>query len=69
MKIACIGWGSLIWNSGVLKIRNKWYEDGPILPIEFSRISDDGRVTLIIDKSGTPVRTLWALMTSTSGFP
>ena len=64
MKIACIGWGSLIWNSGVLKIRNKWYEDGPILPIEFSRISDDGRVTLIIDKAGTPVRTLWALMTS-----
>lgn len=64
MMIACVGWGSLIWRPETLKIQKKWFEDGPILPIEFSRISDDDRVTLIIDKEGTPVSTLWALMTT-----
>lgn len=66
MKIACIGWGSLIWRPEGLKIQNHWFEDGPILPIEFTRISSNNRVTLIIDKKAKPVRTLWALMTTTS---
>lgn len=64
MKIACIGWGSLIWNPEDLKICNKWFQDGPILPIEFTRQSEDGRITLIIDSIANPVRTLWALMTT-----
>jgi hypothetical protein len=63
MKIACIGWGSLIWRPENLQIQNKWYEDGPILPIEFTRQSDNDRITLIIDKSAKPIRTFWALMT------
>lgn len=62
MKIACIGWGSLIWRPEGLKIQNHWFEDGPILPIEFTRISSDNRVTLIIDNQAKAVRTLWALM-------
>jgi hypothetical protein len=62
MKIACIGWGSLIWRPESLKIQNKWFEDGPILPIEFTRISKNNRVTLIIDAKAKPVRTLWAIM-------
>jgi len=64
MKISCIGWGSLIWKPGKLNIENKWFEDGPLLPIEFTRQSDNGRMTLIIDNAAKPVRTLWALMTS-----
>ena len=47
-----------------LNIENKWFEDGPLLPIEFTRQSDNGRMTLIIDNAAKPVRTLWALMTS-----
>ncbi len=66
MKIACIGWGSLIWNPRRLKTQNKWFEDGPFLPIEFTRISRDDRVTLIIDEKSKPVRTLWTLMTTES---
>ncbi|MEO5789254.1 hypothetical protein [Gelidibacter sp.] len=62
-KIACIGWGSLIWRPERLKIQNYWFEDGPILPIEFTRISSDNRVTLIIDEEAKPIRTLWTLMT------
>ena len=62
MKIACLGWGSLIWQPKNLLIQNKWFEDGAILPIEFTRQSDNGRMTLIIDEKALPVRTLWALM-------
>lgn len=64
MKIACLGWGSLIWNPGELKIQRKWFQDGPILPVEFTRVSRDGRMTLVIDKNKDtrPVRVLWSLM-------
>ncbi len=62
MNIACIGWGSLIWNPRELKSNNEWFEDGPLLPIEFTRISSDDRVTLIIDENANPIRTYWSTM-------
>lgn len=62
MKIACLGWGSLIWRPENLSIQREWYSDGPILPIEFARKSKDGRLTLVITEGVKPVRTLWALM-------
>lgn len=61
-KIAVLGWGSLIWNRGVLSLACDWRTCGPVLPIEFSRISDDGRLTLVIDeKNGVQVPTRYAL--------
>ena len=53
MKIAILGWGSLIWDSRSLKIdgsigNNGWNSNGPYLPIEFARISKNGRLTLVI---------------------
>ena len=62
MEIACIGWGSLIWNPGSLLIHRQWFMDGPFLPIEFARKSSDGRLTLVITPDAKPLRTLWALM-------
>lgn len=63
MKIACLGWGSLVWDSRELPIRGKWFEDGPILPIEFLRTSREKHLTLVINEElGTPVRTLWTLL-------
>ena len=49
MRIAVLGWGSLIWNPGNLGIDGEWQLDGPTLPIEFSRKSANGRLTLVID--------------------
>ncbi len=48
-RIAVIGWGSLIYDPGCLKIKlEKWEKDGPRLPIEFARKSDGNRITLVI---------------------
>lgn len=60
-NIAVLGWGSLIWDKRELAIIGEWEEGGPILPIEFSRISKDGRLTLVIDETnGAPARTRYA---------
>jgi len=61
MKIALLGWGSLIWNKGDLKIVEKhWNEDGPMLPIEFARMSTGGRLTLVIKPNWKQVTVLYS---------
>lgn len=64
MKIGILAWGSLYWDLGSLKIIDEWKSDGVILPIEFSRISDNGkgRLTLVIDEiNGSQVKTYWSI--------
>ena len=63
MKIAILGWGSLIWQPKDLKFDANigWKEKGPILPIEFARISKDGRLTLVITKDAKEVKTYFAI--------
>ena len=63
--IAVLGWGSLIWSPRVLKVaQDRWHPDGPLLPIEFARISTGGqeteRLTLVLRQGAASVRTLWA---------
>ena len=60
MKIAILGWGSLIWDRRNLQIKNNWKEDGPFLPIEFARISMDGRLTLVLYHPAQEVQSFWA---------
>lgn len=48
-RIAILGWGSLIWDARGLPRQTGWKRDGPNLPIEFARVSNDGRLTLVLD--------------------
>lgn len=59
MTYACLGWGSLIWDPRDLPITPPWRTDGPHLPVEFGRQSNDGRLTLVLAPEALPVPTLW----------
>jgi hypothetical protein len=62
--IACIGWGSLVWDGRDLPVDSEWHHDGPVLPIEFARHSGQGtgkdKLTLVLLESGSLITTRWA---------
>lgn len=66
MKIAILGWGSLLWEGGE-QFENQhsaWQYDGPSLKLEFSRISSSrlGALTLVIDpEHGSMTTVAWCL--------
>lgn len=64
-RIACIGWGSLIEHPGCLTTLGAWLADGPSLPVEFARESNDGRITLVICPQAARVPTRWVLLNQT----
>lgn len=59
-RIGCLAWGSLLWDPRTLPLAASFQPDGPPLPIEFSRVALDGRVTLVIDPRAKSVQTFWA---------
>lgn len=67
--IACLGWGSLVWDLRDLPGRGNWHNDGPLLPIEFARASGGRKkedraekITLVICPEAPRVRTYWILL-------
>lgn len=65
MTFVCLGWGSLIWDKtrvAELPTRGDWQSDGPSLPIEFARKSNDGRLTLVITPGAKRVPVLWVVL-------
>ncbi|RWD10415.1 hypothetical protein [Mesorhizobium sp.] len=60
MTIAVLAWGSLVWNHGILATAAEFEPIGPLLPIEFCRVSGDGRLTLVIDEAVGSACTIYA---------
>lgn len=70
MKIAILGWGSLLWDHRPEfdRYHDDWMDDGPFLKLEFSRISDSrlGALTLVIDsENGTACRVAYTMSSRT----
>lgn len=64
--IACLGWGSLVWQPRDLPIVGDWHHDGPALPMEFARHSgqktEEDRLTLVLTTCGPVITTRWATL-------
>ena len=65
-RIAMLGWGSLLWdkNEEFDDLHGRWRSNGPILKLEFSRISESrgGALTLVIDpENGAETQVRWSL--------
>lgn len=60
MRIACLGWGSLIWKSGDLPVVGQWLEDGPSLPVEFSRVGEAGELATALCADAASIPVFWA---------
>jgi hypothetical protein len=50
VKIAIVAWGSLVRDPRDLNTAATFAPNGPLPPVEFCRISADGRLTLVIDE-------------------
>ena len=62
MKIGCLGWGSLLWKPGALRLAGPWQDDGPELAIEFCRVSDGGELATALCVNAPVVPVFWALL-------
>ena len=65
MRIAILGWGSLLWDphSDFDSQHNSWQSDGPCLSLEFCRVSKSrkGGLTLVLDTThGNSCRVAYA---------
>lgn len=60
--IACLGWGSLIWDPRELPV-GEWQLEGPEVNVEFVRQSSRNRLTLALHGEADAVTSLWARMT------
>ncbi|MBA1204228.1 hypothetical protein G7009_21150 [Pseudomonas capeferrum] len=64
MKIACLGWGSLIWKPEPLEVVGPWHEDGPHVPVEFCRVADGSELATAICLTTSPLPVYWAVLAS-----
>ena len=66
-QVAILGWESLIWDPRGLPSDGAWRVGGPVVPIEFSRVSNDCHLTLVKDSAnGVPVVTQYVPSPRTS---
>jgi hypothetical protein len=62
LRIAILAWGSLVRDPKELALATEFRPNGPSLRLAFSRISRDGRLTVVIDEeNGMPSGTFGAI--------
>ncbi|MBC7252886.1 MAG: hypothetical protein H5T72_02810 [Actinobacteria bacterium] len=62
-EIAVLGWDPMITEPRELLLRDGlWFEDGPVLPVELSRVAPQRYLTLALCRGSAPVRVYWSLM-------
>jgi hypothetical protein len=54
-----------VWDPRELPIQRQWFTDGPFVKVELVRQSGNGRITLVLEGSAPPSRSLWAVMDHT----
>ena len=64
LKSAVLAWGSLVWDPRDLQTVAKFAPNGPLLPVEFCRISADRRLTLAIDETFGDVCTSYSALSA-----
>lgn len=64
--IACLGWGSLVWQPRELPVVGEWHHDGPALSMEFVRHSGQtagkDRLTLVLTTPGPVITSRWTTL-------
>lgn len=66
LRIACLAWGSLVWDPRELPMIGNWKKNGPSVKVEFLRKSADGRITLVLSPEARPVISEWCLLNADS---
>lgn len=61
-KIVCLAWGSLVWDPRNLRMLGGWHMDGPEVSVEYSRKSNDGRLTLVLTNSSETSPSLYTYL-------
>ena len=55
-----------MWKTHPLKLKSSWYEDGPLLPIEFARVGDGGELSTALCEGARLQKVWWAELAATN---
>lgn len=62
-----LGWDPMVTEPEGLMLRGgRWFDDGPFLPVELSRVAPQRHLTLTLRRGSTPVQVYWSLMATES---
>ncbi|MGQ9476205.1 MAG: hypothetical protein ACUVSI_08945 [Actinomycetota bacterium] len=63
LEIAVLGWDPMVTEPQGLMLRDgRWFDDGPSLPVELSRVTPQRYLALALTRGIPPVRVYWSVM-------
>lgn len=62
-EIVVLGWDPMVTEPRGLMLRDgQWFDDGPALPVELSRVAPQRHLTLALMRGAPPLRVFWSIM-------